>query len=218
MPRVQCFEKNLDQYEKWFEQNNFAYQSELKAVKNLIPKDGFGLEVGVGTGRFAVPLGIKIGVEPSHTMGDLAMYRGVDVYQSYGESLPFPDTSFSYVLFVMTICFLNDLQTAMSEVYRVLKPGGHIIIGFINRKNRLGKRYITTKRSNVFYREARFYSTDDVRFILEKSGFSNFAYSQTIFQYPEMMKKPDQVMPGFNNGAFVVIRGEKSTIQSLINW
>ena len=210
MPKVDCFEKNRDQYEEWFEHNRYAYESELEAVKMLLPKEGErGLEIGVGTGRFAGPLGIKIGVDPSHAMSDIAMYRGINVYQSFAESLPFDGAIFSHVLLVTTICFLNNLDTALNEAFRVLKPTGHIIIGFVNRESRIGENYIKIKDFNVFYREAKFYSVEEVRHQLEKTGFNNFIYSQTIFQDPFLMKKPDPVKPGHTEGSFVVIRGQK---------
>jgi SAM-dependent methyltransferase len=212
MPKVICFEKHKDQYEDWFERNRFAYESELEAVRQLLPEGGEGLEVGVGTGRFAAPLGIRFGVEPSHEMGDLAMYRGIDVYQSYGENLPFYDKSFSHVLLVTTICFLKDLKATLSEVHRVLQPSGHIIIGFVNRESRLGKKYLQIKDSNVFYRQATFFSIDEVKEQLKLSGFVQFIYSQTIFQDPEKMNKPDPVKSGYDEGSFVVIRGQKKAV------
>ena len=75
MPRIESFEKNVDRYEAWFEHHRLAYESELKAIRMLLPKNGEGLEVGVGTGRFAAPLGIGVGVEPSPAMGQLARER-----------------------------------------------------------------------------------------------------------------------------------------------
>jgi len=53
-----------------------------------------GLEVGVSTGRFAVPLGIRIGVEPANAMAEIARKRGIEVYDAKGEKLPFDDESF----------------------------------------------------------------------------------------------------------------------------
>lgn len=54
------FEKYTNDYDAWFEEHPFVYQSELKAVSSLWPSSGRGIEIGVGTGRFAAPLGIKI--------------------------------------------------------------------------------------------------------------------------------------------------------------
>ena len=44
-------------------------------IRELLPERGEGLGVGVGTGRFAVPLGVRVGVEPSRTMGQLQADR-----------------------------------------------------------------------------------------------------------------------------------------------
>ena len=58
-------------------------------------KQGEGLEVGVGTGRFAAPLGIHIGLEPSPAMAKLARARGVEVHSGVGENLPYEDDRFN---------------------------------------------------------------------------------------------------------------------------
>ena len=52
-------------YEAWFTRNPAAYHSELLAVRALLPWQGLGLEIGAGTGRFAAPLGVTVGVDPS---------------------------------------------------------------------------------------------------------------------------------------------------------
>ncbi len=59
MPRIEPFEKYSEKYEDWFERNEFVYKSEIQAIKELLPKVKKGIEIGVGSGRFAVPLGIK---------------------------------------------------------------------------------------------------------------------------------------------------------------
>jgi hypothetical protein len=59
MAKIEPFEEHAQQYEDWFERNRFAYESELRAVKTLLPEGGNGMEVGVGSGRFAAPLGIR---------------------------------------------------------------------------------------------------------------------------------------------------------------
>src|SRR5512138_1468145 len=65
---INSFNNNVERYEAWFTENPFAYVSELHAVRALLPQ-GSGLEIGVGTGRFAAPLGIRKGIEPSRPAG-----------------------------------------------------------------------------------------------------------------------------------------------------
>ena len=141
MPKVEPFEKHRDRYENWFERHRYAYLSELEAVRKLLPKEGKGAEIGVGTGRFAAPLGIKLGVEPSKAMAEIARKRGVEVIEGVAESLPFPDESLDYLLMVTTICFVDDPEKALREAYRVLKPGGALIIGFVDRDSPIGRYY-----------------------------------------------------------------------------
>jgi len=57
--KIEPFEKYTQKYEDWFERNRFAYESELQAVRAMLPKEGIGVEIGVGSGKFAVPLNIK---------------------------------------------------------------------------------------------------------------------------------------------------------------
>ena len=78
MTKIESFEKFAEQYDGWSERNRFAYESELRAVKILLPENGRGIEIGVGSGRFAGPLGIKLGVEPSEAMREIASQRGIE--------------------------------------------------------------------------------------------------------------------------------------------
>jgi SAM-dependent methyltransferase len=210
VPKIQPFEQNVERYEEWYERHRFAYESELEAVRALLPKEGDGLEVGVGTGRFAVPLGLREGIEPSRAMGRLAVERGVNVRSGTAEALPCKDRSFDYLLMVVTVCFLDDVYLAFREAHRVLRPGGHILIGFVDRVSPLGRTYEKLRENNVFYREATFFSTDEVVFHLSEAGFGEFVFRQTIFRPPAEMKEADPWEPGHGRGSFVVVRGRKS--------
>ena len=209
MPKVEPFEKNVDRYEAWFDHNRAAYESELEALRELLPKGGKGLEVGVGTGRFATPLGVRVGVDPAKAMGKLAMERGIEVLLGVGENLPCKDRSFDFVLLVTTICFLDDVVASLGEAYRVLKSGGNILVGFIDRESSLGKVYEKRKEDNEFYRHATFFSVDEVVANLKQTGYNDFVFRQTIFRNPGEMKEPDSVRPDHGDGSFVVIRAKK---------
>lgn len=209
MGRVESFEKNVDRYEAWFDRNRAAYESELEALRALLPKSGEGLEVGVGTGRFAAPLGLRVGVDPSKAMGKLAMERGIEVRFGVGEDLPCEDSSFDFVLLVTTICFLDDVPAALGEAYRVLKSGGCILVGLIDSESSLGKVYEKRKQDNEFYQNATFLSVDEVVHNLKQVGFRDFVFRQTIFQNPTEMKEADPVRSGYGEGSFVVVRATK---------
>ena len=119
------------------------------AVRSLLPRGGKGLEVGVGTGRFASRVGIKVGVEPAQAMASIARQRGIEVYEARAEVLPFADESFDSVLLVTTICFLKDPPQALRETRRVLKSLGHLVIGMIDENSPLGKSFEAKKRDYV---------------------------------------------------------------------
>jgi ubiquinone/menaquinone biosynthesis C-methylase UbiE len=91
---INNFEKTWNSYDAWFETHQPLYQTELAALKPVIPS-GSGLEIGAGTGRFAAPLGVRFGLDPAIHMLQLAKKRGILVVQGLGESLPFRDESFN---------------------------------------------------------------------------------------------------------------------------
>ena len=206
MPKIESFEKYSDAYDEWFEKNHDVYESELEVIRQLIPlQEVRGLEIGVGSGKFAVPLGIKIGVEPSKKMAGKAEKHGIDVYPGVAEALPFSDADFDFVLMVTTICFVDDLVKSFKEALRVLKPGGCIIVGFVDKESELGRQYAAKRDTSKFYKDAVFYSTQEVMLCLEAAGFSNLKIKQTLI--PGESKKT--IIDGFGKGAFIAIRSEK---------
>ena len=207
--QIEVFERYAEGYDAWFERNRFAYESEMRAVAGMLPRHGLGVEIGVGTGRFAAPLGIKLGVEPSRAMGEIARERGIQVIRAVAEALPIADTAFDFVLMVTTLCFLDDAGLSLRQTCRVLKEKGVLILGFIDWGSRWGRRYLRRKAESVFYREARFYSVDEVVRMMETAGFTEFACVQTVFQEVHRLEAPEPTRPGHGEGSFVVLRGTK---------
>ena len=209
MPKVDAYDRHADRYEAWFDGNATAYRSELRAVSLMLPGSGAGIEIGVGTGRFAFPLGIPVGVEPSKSMGKIARAKGVAVVGGVGEALPFGDLLYDFALMVTILCFLDDVEKSFLEAYRILKPGGCLVVGFIDRDSPLGRTYEERKGESLFYGNADFLSAAEVARYLEDTGFRSLAFSQTIFDDPGGMDGLDPVRKGHGEGCFVVVRADK---------
>ncbi len=82
MNQIKIFNENVEAYEAWYDKYPEVYQSEVAAIKEQLlklPENIKGIEVGIGTGRFAMELGIKEGVEPANEMAAIALKRGIEV-------------------------------------------------------------------------------------------------------------------------------------------
>lgn len=209
MAKIEAFENHTTQYEDWFEKNKYIYKSELLAVHKLIPPSRNGIEIGVGSGRFAVPLGIKIGVDPSRKMITLAQQRGIEVVEGIAEDLPLKDSTFGYALMITTICFVDNIKKAFQEAYRIIKKNGYLILGFVDRSSPIGQLYQKQRNKSKFYKEAQFFSVEEVVDYLKKIGFYHFIYGQTIFHPLSKIKQIEPIKNGYGVGSFVVIRAKK---------
>jgi SAM-dependent methyltransferase len=209
MARIGPFEAHHERYERWFEAHQAAYVSELLALRSFIPWTGHGLEIGVGTGRFAGPLGVPVGLDPSDAMLARAAARGIETVKGTAEALPFPDGFFEYALVVTTICFVDSPELMIAEAHRVLRPEGKLVIGFIDRDSRLGQTYLEHQAESVFYREATFYSAVEVGELLRSGGFVARAWGQTLSRPLAEIADIEPVRTGTGTGAFVVVTADR---------
>jgi SAM-dependent methyltransferase len=205
MPGVAPFETHHERYEAWFAKHRAAYLSELLAVRAFVPWEGRGLEIGVGSGRFAAPLGVQVGLDPSPAMLAHAAARGIETVKGVAEDLPFADASFDHVLIVTTICFVDSPVRMLAEAHRVLKPAGRLVIGFIDRESTLGRDYLAHQAESDFYREATFYSADEVELLIRDAGFSISAWGQTLAHPLAETREIEPLRVGRGQCAFVVV-------------
>ena len=166
------FEEFAADYDRWFDDHADVYHAQLRLLKKAVPSDGFGLDVGVGSGRFAAPLGICCGIDPSLPLAIIAKRRGVEIALGVGEHLPYYSESFDYSMMMTVICFLDNIPGVFQEVFRVLRPQGRIIIGFIERDGEIFRHYHAELEKGRFLRHARFYTIDEVIQELRDAGFS----------------------------------------------
>lgn len=208
MRQVEIFSKNVADYEAWYDKYPEVYQSEVKALQEQfldLPPKARGIEIGVGTGRFAVPLGIKEGLEPSEEMAAKALKKGIEIVEGVAENLPYGDLQFDFVLFV-TICHLNDIKNAMAEAKRVLKPGGMLIIGFLDKEQSIAKYYEEKRQKSTFFKYAVFYSVDQIKKLLNENGFKKMEFTQTLFGNLDEIKEVQFPKKGFGQGSFVIVK------------
>ncbi len=209
MLKTDPYNDHANQYDRWFEENRSVYEAELRAVRSFIQENRRSLEIGVGTGRFAAPLGIRIGIEPAGNMRAIARQRRINVLGGIAEYLPFKDSSFALVVMITVVCFVSDIYKTFREASRVLSNDGSIVIGMIDRSSPLGQTYLKQKQKSLFFQQATFYSVEEILKIMKQTGFDNFSFRQTIFDDISKISGSETVRNGYGTGLFVVIRGKK---------
>jgi SAM-dependent methyltransferase len=208
-PGVEPFVRHHRRYDEWFARHQTAYLSELLAVRAVLPWHGRGLEIGVGTGRFAAPLGVQFGIDPAAEMLGYARARGVRTAAAVAEALPFAAAAFDYALVVTTICFVDDAAAMLREAARVLRPDGTLVIGLIDRESPIGREYVAHQAENVFYRAARFFSAAEVAKLLAQTGFRSATWLQTLSSPIAGMRDIEPVAQGTGRGAFLVVSARR---------
>lgn len=211
--KVTIFDQYANEYDGWFDDHSRIYRAEVAALRRIIPRTGTGIEVGVGTGRFAAPLEIRTGIEPSESMARIAQSRNIAVCQAVGEQLPFADGQFDFALLVTVVCFVKDAAHLLREARRIVKVGGKVITAFIDKESALGQLYQSRKDEKRFYKEAHFYSTPEIIALIQRVGLGEVRACQTLIGLPDDSTTVYQIRKGYGAGAFVALSATKLSLE-----
>jgi len=150
---------------------------DLSSLQKLLdlPTSGWMLDAGGGTGRVSAGLrqfldrvvvcdaSLKM-LGQSAGKGDIAPVKG-DV-----AKLPFSNNSFERIVVVDALHHFKKPHDAIKEFFRVIKPGGKIVIEEFNIKRFPVK--LIAWAEKIMLMGSHFFTPDEIKEMLENSGFS----------------------------------------------
>jgi len=165
------FDPYAAEYDAWFNtpKGRLAWQFELRMLLGALkPCRGERiLDAGCGTGRLAQELAARgaevTGVDVSPAMleiarkkmqGKKAVFLRADV-----TVLPFAPASFDAAVCFTVLEFIPEPEEALRELWRVIRPGGRMVIGVLNRLSP----WAAARKGRGVFASARFYSPGEMR-------------------------------------------------------
>lgn len=228
------FDDYAEKYDAWFLKNRTVLESELALLAYFLKNPGHALSVGCGSGLFEMLLrqdyGILIdeGLEPAAGMAEIARKRGLQVQIGLAESMSYPENEFDTVVFNGSPGYIKNLELAFRQTFRILKSGGCIVVLDVPKESSYGLLYNLAKMLKTwdhpllrgvapahpypieFAREANWRTTREKIDLLEKVGFKNFKFAQTLTRHPLYSnQEKEEPSEGHDRGDYVAICGQK---------
>jgi ubiquinone/menaquinone biosynthesis C-methylase UbiE len=135
--RRRAWDRQAESYDKqidWFERRVIGSDNRAWACSRA---GGKVLEVAIGTGLniASYPPDVRLtGVDLSPAMLQIArrraddLGRSVDLREGDAHELPFEDSSFDTVVCTFSLCNIPDVERAVTEMKRVLRPDGKLVL------------------------------------------------------------------------------------------
>lgn len=229
------FDQYAAKYDAWFLKNKNVLYSELKLVAHFLKNAGDTLSVGCGSGLFEMLLQqeykitVKYGIEPSKSMAEIAVKRGMIVKIKTAKDADFGKNQYNTILFNGTAGYINDLQQAFNKTYKALRKGGRVVVIDVPKESSYALLYNLAKVLGTwdhpmlegvhppnpypieFVKLANWRTTNEKVNMLKNAGFTGFAFAQTLTRHPvysdHAVEEPEE---GYDRGDYVAICSYKN--------
>ncbi len=182
---------------------------EKKAITSCLEKINSKelLELGCGTGHwtsFFSELHFKItAIDIADSMLEIANKKNIpdcNIQKADVNHLPFENESYTLAASITMLEFVDDMDQALKEIFRVIKPDGYLVLGCLNMDSVLGK----TKDFDSTFKHARFLTKEEWNKKLSLYGKTEII--ETVFLDKNFKLTSENNV----NGSFLAIKVQKA--------
>lgn len=179
----------------------------FELIKN-VPRSEM-LELGCGTGHwtaFFEENGFDLtALDTSEEMLKFAKNRNLKAkfIKANSENLKFTHQSFAFVSSITMLEFVENQQKVIDEAYRVLKPGGYLLLGQLLEGSVIAKH----KDNSETFKNAIFLSEEKLKNLLSK--FGNLKFNTGVYQNSNFEITDNKENKGDSNPTFITVLAQK---------
>ncbi|WP_292395963.1 class I SAM-dependent methyltransferase [Methanoculleus sp. UBA303] len=195
----QHYDEVADIYDDRYDGNRGKYYHRHISdhVMSVLPKRGFLLDLGCGTGlfvqRYVEEGGEAVGLDISPGMVRHGRQRCPESGFCVGTAdvLPFRDATFDALASLLAFSYVTDPEAMLRECYRVLKPGGRIAICTLSRTvftslvpviYQVGEK-VGLKKVGVGDFDEHYYTNAEIASLLGAAGFDDVSVGRCSFAH-----------------------------------
>jgi len=173
------------------ESHHRCFVEDMISLMNIAARDRI-LELGCGEGWASrdlaarAPEGLVVGLDVSDAMIHKARAQSAGcenllLVWGEAESVPWQEKFFSKAVCVESLYYVENLENALREIYRVLSPGGSLwVLNHFCRENEFTLEWLSRLQVPVHLRSAEEYGK-----LLEACGFAGYAFRMIPDRTPE---------------------------------